>query len=136
MSSDDVLSSLGIVSGVASSPPVSVCSNEAPLGITYPTGTVATLAITGVIPWLLIVWTLFKFRAIFFRYVRDHIEYLLSDRTDLSYRLSYEFVVGSAIQSAVILDSNGRSTTLALEGSPTYGDEIEADNELSEVIVQ
>lgn len=68
-------------------------------------------------------------------YARHRFEYILSDRTDLNYRLTYEMRVGHELHESLLYESNRQPEPMALEDvTPTTGDDA-AESELSEVVV-
>lgn len=137
MSPDDILATLGIEAAVASHPMLSTCSNEVPLGTTYPTGTVITLAAIASLTTTTLGYLMFRFRRISAQYLRDRFEYALSTRTDLRFRLVYEFCVGAEQHSCIEMEfAREPNPAILLDASLTPRDDAADETGLSEVVVE
>lgn len=130
---NDILSSLGISVGVgapSNHQPGVLDTYQSPT-CEYPTGAVISLSATTVITMTALFYVVFKFRKILARYIGNRIEFGLSTRTDLSVRLTYEFMAGTELISSVRM-INGVTEPLELESGSTDSD----GTELGQVVVQ
>lgn len=134
MSADSILASLGIEAGVGSHPTLSACPNGAPSDNVL-TGTSLILTVVAFLPMLVLGYLTFRTRRIWLQFVRDRFEYILSTRTDLNFRLNYEFWVGGEKLSTVTLETNRLPEPLAHEMESVTTAELMAEDELSEVVV-
>lgn len=136
MSSNDILAELGIEAGVDSPPALDASPNGSPLDITYPTGVVTSLSVTASLSWIVLGMLAFRFRRVWIQYLRDRFEYVLSVRTDLSFRLTYELWVGDEQHSVVMMESSRMPEPLVLEEIAVSTPAIQSsEDELSEVVV-
>lgn len=129
--SEDILASLGIAVGVGSHP------NHPPSTVDAPhlSGVTITFLILSAFPWTLLAYLAFRFRRFLSAYIRDRLEYALSDRTDLSFELEYRMRVGGEHRSAITMTSGSPMICLQEEMcvEPPHADV--AEEELSEVLV-
>ena len=91
----------------------------------------ASFYISTVIPWILFILTIFRFRRFLAQYLKDSFEFALSTRLDLQRTLVYEFRVGGELHSSVTMNSP-MITRVAIED----GEQPEPCLELREVVVE
>jgi hypothetical protein len=139
-SASDLLASLGIEVSVGnpSNPTVAPqCLPSIVDGTTYPSGLVSTLSVATAIPWLLLAYTIFKYRGFILMYIQNRIEFAYSNRTDLSFELDYRFMVGSELHSAISMKSaSDQAAALDRVSIAFTQTEDEAGEELEEIIIE
>lgn len=138
-SASDLLASLGIEVGVGipSNPTVEPqCLTNIVDGTTYPTGLVSTLSVATAIPWIMLAYTMFKYRGFILMYIRNRIEFAHSSRTDLKFELEYRFIIGDELHSITTMTSaSDQAAVLDRVSFAVTPSENEAGEELEEVII-